>query len=367
LNVRHSIPRRGARQRLRIVAALGALLAAASIAATLAASDQPTDDHVGVIEGDDLTVNGPVSLESVGGQIKTILRSGSDVRVKGNQAKITLLEGGQISICGPAHLSLLKSGGALTVALDSGVIHVHVEPDPAVNIYTPQIQGNTIAVGDGPRDMVVGFEPAGVMCIRTYRGAMHIQQQLGSESIMIPQGGDVVLTNGQFETLRNGEGHCRCELQIAKSVPLPVLPSRAGGSAASASEDTPAETAQVLGSAPHDEPPPTPDDAAAKEPPKDDRIYQVEMPPLIYDAKAKVQPEPDPRIMIIVRRVRVRPTLIFQGRVDAEPEKPAVAANAAPPAPVPAATPTPTAPVKKNPPPPPTFTERVRSFFRSLW
>jgi len=37
---------------------------------------------------------------------------------------------------------------------------------------------------------------------------------------------------------------------------------------------------------------------------------------LVYDANAKVQPEFDPRMIVLVRRVRVRPTLIFQGRVE---------------------------------------------------
>jgi len=41
------------------------------------------------------------------------------------------------------------------------------------------------------------------------------------------------------------------------------------------------------------------------------------MPPLIYDAKAQ-SPSPKliPGMIVVVRRVRVRPTLIFQGRVE---------------------------------------------------
>ena len=42
------------------------------------------------------------------------------------------------------------------------------------------------------------------------------------------------------------------------------------------------------------------------------------MPPMRFDANAKVQAEPDPRLMMIVRRVRVRPSLVFQGRVEEE-------------------------------------------------
>ena len=43
------------------------------------------------------------------------------------------------------------------------------------------------------------------------------------------------------------------------------------------------------------------------------------MPPLRYDASAKVQDEPDPKLIVLVRRVRVRPTLIFQSRVEGDP------------------------------------------------
>ena len=44
------------------------------------------------------------------------------------------------------------------------------------------------------------------------------------------------------------------------------------------------------------------------------------MPPLSYDAKAAVQRDDfDPKLILLVRRVRVRPTLIFQGRVEEPP------------------------------------------------
>jgi hypothetical protein len=81
------------------------------------------------------------------------------------------------------------------------------------------------------------------------------------------------------------------------------------------------------------------------------------MPPLRFDASAKVQPEPDPRLMVIVRRVRVRPTLIFQGRVEGE-----VVAAATPP-------PVVSAPAKPAAAPPAqgSMVDRVRSFFHRLW
>jgi hypothetical protein len=347
------------RRRAIFLVVLAALVGGPVFVAAMAPRDEPADDHVGVIDGDNLAINGPMSVESVAGQIKTVLRSGSDVRVKTGQARISLVEGGQISICGPAHLSLLKSGRALTIALDSGVIHIRVDQDPAVTVYTPLIQAKPVAIGDDPRDLLVGFESPAVMCIRTYRGAMRLEQQLSGESVMVPQGGDVLLLNGKLDTLRNGEGHCQCELQIAKSAPLPVAPPRSEAAPPAATADTTPIQVPLATTGSASDPAP----AEEKPAPKDDRIYQVDMPPLVYDATAKVQPEPDPRIMIMVRRVRVRPTLIFQGRVEGEPLASPAAKPRQPQQPAAA----PSTQSTSQPQQTPSFSDRVRSFFHNLW
>jgi hypothetical protein len=308
---------------------------------------------VGIIEGEDIAITGPMSVEVVGGQVKTILRSGSDVRVKSGRARISLVESGQISICGPAHLSVLKAGGSLTVALESGVIHVRMDREPGLTVYTPQIQAQSVAIGDEPRDLLVGFESSGVMCVRTYRGAMRLEQQLTGQSVMVPQGGDILLANGQIESLRNGAGHCSCELQIAMapaSAPasVPASASARGSTPTVArADDSKTEAGASSNST-----------ASADEKPaaKDEPIYQVYLPPLRFDANAKVQPEPDPRLMVIVRRVRVRPTLVFQGRVE---EGPAATVAAIQPRVAPAGAAT--APVQG------TMVDRVKSFFRWLW
>ena len=128
------------------------VFAAALLAAAAAGTDNPPDDAVGTIEGEAIALQGPMTVDVVHGQIKTTLHSGNDIRVKSGQARLDLVEGGTISICGPAHLSVLKSGGSLTLALDSGTIRVHVEKRPAVTIYTAQIQARPIAIGDGPQE-----------------------------------------------------------------------------------------------------------------------------------------------------------------------------------------------------------------------
>jgi hypothetical protein len=343
-------------RRARIFGGVCAMVCA-GICVVAAAPDQKVGDAVGLIEGEDISVTGPMSVEVFAGVAKTILRSGSDVRVKSGQARISLVEGGQISICGPAHLSVLKAGGTVTVALESGAIHARLEREPALSVYTAQIQGQPVAIGDEPRDFLVGFESTGIMCVRTYRGAMRLEQQLSGQSVIVPQGVDVTLTNGQLEGMGNGAGHCKCELQIAKA---PVVPSVAPAVNAAPVPNKDTASSEVAA---------TPGDApAAMEKPaqKEVPIYTVDMPPLRFDASAKVQPEPDARLMVIVRRVRVRPTLIFQGRVEGETVAAATPATA-PPQARPTAPP-PAAPASATPTPAQgSVVDRVRSFFHKLW
>jgi hypothetical protein len=123
-------------RRQQLVFSLAGVIALAGVLTAYAAlPDNPAPgDSVGAIEGEAIAVSGPMSVETVNGQIITVLRSGSDVRVKSGSARIKLVEGGQITICGPAHLSVLKSGNSLTIALDTGTIHAHIERDPALTM-----------------------------------------------------------------------------------------------------------------------------------------------------------------------------------------------------------------------------------------
>jgi hypothetical protein len=323
------------------------MFAAALFAAAAARPDDPGTDAVGVIDGESIAVSGPMRVETVHGQVKTVLRSGSDVRVKSGTARIDLVEGGSITACGPAHFSVLKSGTSLTVALDSGTIHAHIEGDPALTIYTPQIQAQTISIGGGQQDILVGFDTPGAMCVRANRGAVRLEQQLTGQNIVVPQAGNVLVLNGQLDSLRTSAGRCSCEPQMAKPISSPdVEVSR------------PATTQELR------EKPLEPKTAAETAPTekssgKEEPIYQVFMPPLVYDAHAKVQPEFDPKMIVLIRRVRVRPTLIFQGRVEGE-----TVATALPP-------PTPAASTGNVSKPPArandSFVDRVRTFVRKLW
>jgi hypothetical protein len=323
-----------------------ASLALIGVFAAAARPDNPAPgDSVGAIEGDAIAVTGPMSVENVNGSVATVLHSGSDVRVKSGNAHINLVEGGQITICGPAHFSVLKSGNSLTIALDTGTIHAHIEHQPALTMYTPQIQAQPVAIGGGPEDITVGFEAGGAMCVRTNRGALRLEQQLTGQNVLVPQGGSAFLANGQIDSLRTDSGeHCACGLQLADAAPPEV--SRLA---------TAAEVHHKV----EDVKPNVPSAEAPKPvAPKEGPIYQVFVPPLIYNANATVQPEVDPRMIMLIRRVRVRPTLVFQGKVEGD-----VVAVKAPVASPPATPPRPTPPPVKTA----SFTERIRNFFRKLW
>jgi hypothetical protein len=312
-----------------------------------ALADDSPKDTIGAIEGAAIQVSGPMTIDVIAGQTKTILRSGSEVHVKSGSARIDLIEGGNIVICGPAHFSILKSGAAITVALDTGTIHAHMNSEPALTIYTPQIQAKPIPVGNGMEDIFVGLEAAGSMCLRANRGAVRLEQQLTGQSIIVPQGGEISLNNGQLEGLRNTTGRCTCEFTQPDA-------QRPEISRLATEDEVRKSTAEIKKSEP-----------VKPSEEKQEPVYQVFMPPLRFDASAKIQPEPDPRMILLVRRIRVRPTLIFQGRVQGE----AVASQASqakppsgvaqPSSPVAAAT------AAKNPPD--SLFGRVRKFFHDLW
>jgi len=315
-----------------------------SLCATRA--DNPPADAVGTIEGEAISVQGPMSVDTANGVVKTILRSGSDVQVRSGQAHIDLIEGGNITICGPSHFSVLKSGGALTIALDSGTIHARIEGQLNLTVYTPFIQAHALSIGDAPEDVLVGLDASGTMCIRPSMGAVRVEQQLTGQSLLVPQNGDVSLANGQLETMHPTAGKCRCELQL--SAKLGEISTQVSGLA----------TADELKQKAAD---PKPADPPANTAPaqKEEPVYQVFMPPLHYDANSRVQQEYDPNLIVLVRRARVRPTLIFQGKVEGDP----VVAQASAPPSGPSMQKTDSAKRAADD----SAWNRVRTFFHKLW
>src|SRR5437763_9719132 len=58
------------------------------------AAQEPQGEIIGTIEGQAIAVKGPMSVQVVGNEVKTLLRSGVDIRVKLGRARIILTGGG---------------------------------------------------------------------------------------------------------------------------------------------------------------------------------------------------------------------------------------------------------------------------------
>jgi hypothetical protein len=266
---------------------------------------QSAPETVGRIEGDDLAIKGQVSLLREAGRSAAELVSGAEVTVRAGLARITMADGGEMDICGPAQFTVLKSGGSITLALSLGRVHVRLGSKPALVIYTALLVAEPLSVGGAPRDAVVGVEPDGSIGINAAHGAVRLEQQLTGQSLVVPQSSEVLLPGGQLDALREARGACRCEPVFARTAPPAPTPVQVSAVALNAGDSAKAETAKKELPKP------------AVEEPK----WTVVMPPLIFDAsKPPLALPPRPETILLVREVRVQPAAVYYGRV----EKPAI-------------------------------------------
>jgi hypothetical protein len=314
--------------------------------AHISAQDFPV--VLGRIEGDDLEVatKTPAGIET--DAAPTVVASGSDVTLRSGHALLLLNAGGEVSICGPAHFKLIKSSGALTLALDYGRVHPSLESADEFTIYTPTIVATPIAIGGGPRDLTVGLEQNGEMCVLTARGAMRVEPQFSDQSMIIPQGGKVSLAGGQIESLQADTSACSCDFPRARLEPpesAPTPHSRSARDFGALAPPLPPERKRT-----NNVPPPS---ASGGEP-----VYTVLMPPLSFDANSpEPPPDPAPETILLVREVRLHPSVEFRGHVNPAPT-PVAVHTAAPVVPAPSD--------DRPPAPPPSLLDRVRTFFRRL-
>lgn len=277
-------------------------------AAPLASQTPPT---VGQLEGSDVAVRGPSSSLRQDGRDVTVLFGGSEVTVRSGYARILLSEGGEIGVCGPAQFSLLKSGGSLTIALSSGRLHARVDATLPLSFYTPLLVAAPLAIGGGARETVFGIETSGAACVLAGRGAVRLEQQFTGHTLVVPERAEVVLPDGQLDSLREARGVCRCEAPVALA-PTPAAPRQ---------PDVAVAAAKAAPENKDSEKKPEPKAPAREEP-----VWKVVMPPLTFDAAAaSPPPEPSPETILLVREVRVRPAVIFTGRVESPAPKAAQA------------------------------------------
>jgi hypothetical protein len=337
-------PKNRLRRSLKIFA--GILLATSALYSMklgrISAQDLPA--VVGRIEGDDLEVatTMPTGVET--NAAPTVVASGSEVTLRSGHALLTLDNGGEISVCGPARFKLVKSAGAITLALDYGRVHPSLNSTEIFTIYTPTIIATPISISGAPRDTTLGLGQDGEMCVLTTHGAMRVEPQFSDQSLIVPQGGTASLVGGQIESLHGEAAACSCDFPRATLERHPPASSRTEIS--------------KLGHPSQPEQKKT-EDASPSPAPATEPVYTVLMPALSFDANSPTPPpDPSPEAILLVREVRLSPTVAYHGHVNPAPvqaaEIPAVAS--APEKPTPA----------QAPESQPGILDRMRNFFRKL-
>jgi hypothetical protein len=275
------------------------------------ANAQALPAAIGQISGDEMTVTGAANFTTSNGRSAGLLSNGSEITLPFGQAKIELADGGEIDICAPAHFTLLKAGGAITIALDYGRVHAQLDSDVPLTIYTPLIVATPVAIGEGRRDITIGLDQKDVMCALAQGGAARIQQQFSGQAILLPQGGELNLTSGQLDGAQMGSGGCQCELPVAHDAGPGQLDLRAPIRPI-APPNSPAAM-----------PPISPSDLA-----NEGVEMRVDMPPLAFSSSGPAPPPgADPQTMLLVREIRVQPGVVYQGIVTAVAEPPATPAK----------------------------------------
>lgn len=291
------------RCRVLLLTCVVALLLALSLGLPLCAQTAAAPEAIGTIVGDDVTVKGAISFDVVNGSSSALLASGSEIIVRSGKARIDLSDDESIAICGPAHLTIIKSGGTLTLALDYGEVHPQLTSALPLTIYMPLIVATPVAIGPGPRDLTIGLNPNGELCAMSALGALRVEEQLGGQALLVPQGGEVSFNGGQLNAVRNSSGACSCELLVVANrvkkqfaVNLAVQPP------------APPAGSEPVAPAP---PPPLPTGDAP--------VYRITV-PLVFDARAPRAPAVDPPTIFVEQEALLRPESFLWS--DVEPPAP---------------------------------------------
>jgi hypothetical protein len=182
---------------------------------------------IGRVEGNDISVEGAgapgnVGTPSAGGQLASFLvGNGNVVTVHVGQARMTLAAGGQVDICGPAKFTVLESGGAITLALNFGRMHVQIPATTSLRIYTPTIIATPLDIGGAVRDISVGLDLNDSLCVVSTGGAVRLEQQFSGEGLIVPQAGEFFLEGGNLVPVVGAPGSCECVAQLARATSVP--------------------------------------------------------------------------------------------------------------------------------------------------
>jgi hypothetical protein len=306
-------------------------------------AQQMPSGAIGHVEGNDISVesgtaSGAASANPTPGGY---VFNGSVVTVHDGKARLMLAVGGEVDVCGPAKLTLLESGGAITLALDFGRIHLQLLRGTSLRIFTPTIIATPLDIGGEARDITAGLDMNDSLCVLATSGAIRLEQQFTGEGIIVPQAGEFFLNSGKLVPIAGAPGSCACAAMHAQSAPPPQIPVLGVSSSARlepAPQPAGAMPAPATPAQKTPEPVPEPDvqlrvlaqaeeihpiappakDAVPPPPPDAMPQYKIIMPPLGFSASSPTPPaDPPMDAVLLVRTVHVEPEYEFTGHVEA--------------------------------------------------
>ncbi|MGH9563584.1 MAG: hypothetical protein ACRD3S_19195, partial [Terracidiphilus sp.] len=318
------------------------------------AQNSPTQP-IGRIEGADVTVDSgmPASVATGDAPASIYVSNGSVVTVHSGKARLTLLNGGEMDVCGPAKFTMLTSGSEITLALNFGRLHVQLPAKTSLKIFSPTIIATPIDINGGSRDVTIGLDVNDSLCVLATSGAIQLEHQFTSEKLIVPQAGEFFLNGGTLVPIAGKAGSCGCTPmaehaiprapttipEFARSTPLQRIvlpqapaaaaPSPAPSSPADMPAESPTEVAVVQPGAvflipvhANDERPlAQPAHESAGEAPQIGNVMRADVTPMLAFMATAPQPPSDaePEMMLLVRVARESPDWEFDGHVDAPP------------------------------------------------
>jgi hypothetical protein len=338
--------------RRRIVIPLVLVLTAISACPQLSRGQQAPSGAVGRVEGMDVSVDNGTTADNSAAVAAppgspSFVFSGSVLTVHDGKARLTLIAGGQVDICGPAKFTLLQSGTSITLALNFGRIHLQLPASTPLRIFTPTMIATPLDIGGASREITAGLDMNDSLCVVASSGAIRLEQQFTGAGLIVPQSGEFFLSAGNLVPVAGAPGSCDCTPMHAQALPPPQIPvmgvtsrdqlnvEQYPSEAAPAPAPAPAPPAAVAEKEPAPEPNvqlrilaganethpilPAPKDAAPPPPVVSVPEYKIILPPLVYSASSSPAPPEDPTLgaVLLVRTVHVEPDYQFTGHVEA--------------------------------------------------
>jgi hypothetical protein len=292
---------------------------------------------IGRVEGKDISIEGGVAAN--GGAVAApsiYVSNGSVVTVHSGHARMVLVGGGLIDICGPAKFTLLQSSGAITLALNFGRLHVILPLATALQIFTPTIVATPLDISGGRRDITVGLDLNDSLCVLASSGALRLEQQFSGEILDVPQLGEFFLAAGKLMPVAGTPGSCRCEEMQVRAAPPPPIPDAVLSAKPAVAQAPPPNSPRPADPQPVPEPlvsvgaladandahpiAAPPKNETPQPPPVSAPEYKIMMPPLAFSANSpEPPPDPTPDLIMLVRVARAERDWQFTGHVETAP------------------------------------------------